>query len=195
MNAYEWGLARGSCPEALKWRKSLAPGATQADAWRLCPRGDWMGWQLRYGLSKAELRAVMPALLRAANKIVARAGWRAMESLVGSDAPWAAAWRAWAERWLSGADRSAAAASTAAAEAETAEAWAAAAAAWAAATWAEAWAAAETAEAWAAAAAWAEAVAPWAEAAWAEAVALEEEQVRQAEDLRSEIPEWPGEVT
>ena len=47
MNAYEWGVAHCSCAEALEWRRSLGPAATQSDAWRLCQRSDWMLWCLR----------------------------------------------------------------------------------------------------------------------------------------------------
>ena len=41
-SAYEWGVRHRSCSEALEWRKSLGPEATQADAWRQCHRGDWL---------------------------------------------------------------------------------------------------------------------------------------------------------
>jgi len=198
MNAYEWGLAHSSCPEALKWRKSLGPDATQADAWKLCQRGDWMGWQLRYGLSAAELRAVMPALLRATDKVVERVIRHVMKSLEGNDAPWAVDWWEWAVRWLTGDDRSAQAAEAAiATQATKAAAWETVGSAMRSATWAT------MAAVWASDAARAARAAEWAIAVNAirstataaeEAVALEEERVRQAKDLRSEIPEWPGEV-
>jgi len=46
MLATDFGLRHKSCREAMEWRESLAPDATQADAWTQCHRGDWMIWQL-----------------------------------------------------------------------------------------------------------------------------------------------------
>ena len=53
-SAYQWGLDRDSCPRALAARQALGPEATQADWWRVCPRGDWLLWQLEHGLSEGE---------------------------------------------------------------------------------------------------------------------------------------------
>jgi len=46
MLAIDFGREHDSCREAMEWRRSLGPDATQADAWRQCYRGDWMIWQL-----------------------------------------------------------------------------------------------------------------------------------------------------
>lgn len=120
MNAHEWGLAHGSCPEALKWRASLGPEATQADAWRACRDGGWMIRQLEHGLGPVELEAVCPALRRAPDRIVTWAIRRGIESLRGVRAPWATGWRRWAREWLAGRDRSGVAAAEAARAAEAA---------------------------------------------------------------------------
>jgi hypothetical protein len=45
--AVEWGIRHGSCDAAMEWRRSLPEGTTQAQAWQLCQRGDWMLWCLR----------------------------------------------------------------------------------------------------------------------------------------------------
>jgi len=135
-SAYEWGLRHNSCAPALNQRQDLGPGATQADWWLVCDRGDWLIWQLQR-LPADELRPVRAALHRATERIVARAIRRAQKSLRGVRAEWATQWRRWARRWLSGEDRTAAAAAAeaawAAAEAAAAEA------AWARARAAEAW--------------------------------------------------------
>ncbi len=125
MNALEWGQTckpEPSCEGALLWRESLGPDATQADAWRLCDRGDWLIWQWQH-LPKAIRRKTEPALRRAIVRIVSRAIRRGQRSLRGIRAQWATDWRRWARRWLSGEDRSADAARVAARAAETA--WAA----------------------------------------------------------------------
>jgi len=212
-SAYEWGLRHSSCSDALEMRKALGPDKTQADWWRACPRGDWLLWQLDR-LPPATQDQLQPQIARAIEVIVTSAivehaldcGVEAVEK--------------WAARWLSGEDRSAwaaraAAAAAAAVEAARAAAWAARAAAeaaeaaeaaWAAraaaraaraaaaaveAAWAAAWAAAAAAEA--TEAAWA-ARAAAVEAAWAAAVeaAWAAERQHQADDIRAEIPEWPG---
>lgn len=105
MNAYEWGLKYDSCPEALKWRRNLGKEATQADAWRLCQRGDWMMWQLCQ-LSEQEQEAAQPKIAVAIDRIVARAIRRAMRLLRGNRVGWTIGWRRWAREWLSGKDRS-----------------------------------------------------------------------------------------
>ena len=95
--AYEWGLKHNSCKKALEMRKNYA---SQAAWWKACDRGDWLIWQLLNGLTDDELQGIMPALLRAINKIVGRGvhnyalncGIRSVE--------------AWAQRWLDGKDRS-----------------------------------------------------------------------------------------
>ena len=102
MLATDFGLRHKSCREAMEWRESLAPDATQADAWTQCHRGDWMIWQLE--------RIGHPVPQDATERIVARAIRRGQRSLRGVRAPWATEWRRWARRWLSGEDRSRAAA-------------------------------------------------------------------------------------
>ena len=109
MLATDFGRKHNSCREAMEWRESLAPDATQADAWRQCRRGDWMIWQLE--------RIGHPVPQDATERIVARAIRRGQRSLRGVRAPWATEWRRWARRWLSGEDRSRAAAGDAALEA------------------------------------------------------------------------------
>ena len=194
MNAYEWGLTRESCPEALEWRKSLGPDATQADVWRLCQRGDWMIWQLRYGLLIDELRAVMPALLQAAEKTVEREIRRVSGLLRGSGEYWAAIWQAWAETWLSGVDRSSASARRAAADTKTTEwlAWADAARAAARVAWV-----AETQAVWMTgdvetSSAWVAAVTAPSRAVEAVWKTTQEDEQAQADAIRAGIPEWPG---
>jgi len=102
MLATDFGRKHNSCREAMEWRESLAPDATQADAWRQCRRGDWMIWQLE--------RIGHPVPRDAIVRIVKRAIRRGQRSLRGVRAPWATAWRRWARRWLSGEDRTRAAA-------------------------------------------------------------------------------------
>ena len=176
ISAIEFGERYFSCPPAMEARISLGPGATQADWWRACDRGDWLIWQLeRVGMDRDN-----PALARALDRIRARAIRRAQRVLRGVRAPWATAWRRWARRWLSGEDR------------RREAAWAAAEATWAAGVAAEA-AGVAWATAWAAwAAAWAAEAAAWAAAEAAE-VAWAAELRLQARDIHHEIPEWPGE--
>ena len=112
MNAYEQGIEWKSCPEALEARKALGPDAVQSDWWLVCPRGDWLFWQLDH-LDAAEMEVLLPALQRAVNRIVVRAIRQGQRSLRGVRAPWATAWRRWARQWLSDKDRSVAAAKAA----------------------------------------------------------------------------------
>lgn len=109
-----------SCSDALAWRRSLGPDATQADAWRLCKRGDWLLWQFERLPVKMQ-RAHKAAPHRAVEVIVARAVRRGVRSLRGNREPWAAIYRGWARRWLSGEDRTEAAAWQAARAARAAE--------------------------------------------------------------------------
>jgi len=133
MLAVEFGKKYESCIAALEWRRSLPEGATQADAYLLCERADWLVWQLTRE-PDVWLRvhdAVIPLVTAMADRAVERHCLRCGVPAVEQ----------WAARWLDGTDRSQAAA------------WAeAAAAAWAA--WAEAAAeaAARAEEAWARAA-------------------------------------------
>jgi hypothetical protein len=168
MNAYEWARDHKVSCDALKWLAEH-PDWTTADAWRECHRGDWMFWAL-------SLIEITPEVSNARDRVVLRIVTRAVEThALHCGVPKV---EQWARRWISGEDRSAAAALEAekAAEAagcteaeETAQA-----AAWAA----------ETTDAEAAWVAEAAVLAAWAEA--------DAEHVRQADDLRTEIPEWPG---
>jgi hypothetical protein len=101
MNAFEWGVAHGSCKEALKFRKALGSDKTQADWWKVCRRGDWLIRQLRHGLTTEEFTDVMPALLKAVEKIVTRVVQthvlKCGISIVEE----------WAVKWLNGEDRTA----------------------------------------------------------------------------------------
>jgi hypothetical protein len=117
ISAIEFGRKNHSCLIAMEWRKSLGPGATQADAWRACKRGDWLIWQLNQLPASAQKR-VRPALHRAVERIIVRAIRRGQRSLRGVLAEWATEWRRWAKRWLSGEDRSASAARVAAGAAD-----------------------------------------------------------------------------
>jgi hypothetical protein len=180
-SAYQWGIDHGSCLEALKARRALGKQATQADWWRVhCPRGDWMIWQLRQ-LHTDRLRHVLPSLLRALERIVQRAVEPLCEQY---DLPELCDW---AQGWMGGVDRSEAAAIAAAESAVTgSEADAAAAAARLASMRKEraSKTRASTAQLVLAAAAGA------ATASWSSM----EELRRQADDIRAEIPEWPGEL-
>ena len=183
--AVEFGKLHNSCTDAMEWRKSLGPTATQADAYLACDRGDWLLWQLNR-LTPEQYLAVKPALDRAIGKIVARSIRRGVRSLRGIREAWATGYRRWARRWFSGEDRTWEAAGAAAwAAGEAAREAGAAEAAARAAAW-EAWVAAEAA---AGAAAWAAGAAAW-EAGAAEAAELK----LQARDIRKEIPAWPGRV-
>lgn len=99
--AIQFGERYRSCTEAMEARRALGPGATQADWWRACDRGDWLIWQLeRVGRATDN-----PALTRAIERIAARAIRRGMRSLVGVREEWATTWRRWARRCLDGTDR------------------------------------------------------------------------------------------
>ena len=206
--AVDYGKKHNSCTDAMEWRESLGPTATQADAYLACDRGDWLIWQLDK-LTPEQYAKIKPALNRAIEKIVARAIRRGVKSLRGVRAEWATDYRRWARRWLSGEDRTWAAAREAAAAAGEAAWEAAREAAEAAgeAAWEAAWAVAREAEAAAGEAAW---EAAWAvaraaarEAAGAAARAAAREAARaaaeaaelklQARDIRREIPAWTGE--
>jgi len=101
MLAVEFGEEHGSCEEAMEWRRSLGPKATQADAWRLCKRGDWMGWQFER-LSHELIVAHGQVLIGAAQSAVARAIRRAQKIMRGVRDPRATVWRRWAREWLDG---------------------------------------------------------------------------------------------
>jgi hypothetical protein len=192
VSALEWGQRNGSCEEALVWRRSLGPKATQADAWRLCQRGDWMLWQWRR-LPAAARGRTQDAMRRALCRIVARAIRRVPRTLRGNHAPWALQWRRWAREWLDGSNCTEMAASSALSVAS---------AAWGEARGKASWAARSASEAARAAAAAADASShdTWEDESWAEAVAAASrsssawaaELRLQARDIRAEIPEWPG---
>jgi len=180
--AIEFGEKHKSCTGAMGLRVALGPSATQADWWKVCPRGDWLIWQLeRVGL----LKTMNPPLHSAMERTITRAIRRGQKALRGNCEPWTTGWRRWARLWLSGEDRSRAAA-------------AAAASAFHAATLAALLPAFRAASAAAAAFAYADAAyadaADYASAsasAYADA-AYAAEQKLQARDIRREIPEWPG---
>lgn len=153
-SAYEWGLRHGSCRDALEARKALGPDKTQADWWCVCPRGDWLLWQLGK-LPRARQRKLRPRISRAIEVIATTA---IVEHALDCGI---AALEDWAAKWLSGEDRSAEVALVA-------------------------WAAQAAQAAWAARTAWG------AYAAWVAWAALEAELLAQANDIRAEIPAWPG---
>jgi hypothetical protein len=190
--------------EALKARRALGEDATQADWWRVCPRGDWLVWQLE----RVEQAADNPALERAMERIRSRAIRRALRGLRGVRGEWATAWRNWARRWLSGEDRTSHSALSAWCVARNA-AWAAGSAAWATGSARAAWAAAPAARVAARAARAAAGVArdAWEAGSYAGAVsraavsaaaiaagadaAIPVAELRlQAREIRNEIPEW-----
>ena len=133
MDAMEWGIAHGACLEGLEARKSYS---TQPEWWQGCQRGDWMIEQLKK-LPEAQLQEAMTALLRAVNKIVARASANA-DAKTAQAKKYAAAWAADAAYAAEAADAAGAAdaaarlAATDAADAVYAATDAAYAAAWAA---------------------------------------------------------------
>lgn len=95
MDAIKFGLRNESCNEALVWRISLPPGSSQADAYLACQRGDWIMWQLRR-LSREKLRGNLPALIRSSRKTVARAVGTYAAKCESSEI------RTLAKAWLSG---------------------------------------------------------------------------------------------
>lgn len=103
MKAIEFGEEYGSCEGAMIWRRSLGPEATQADAWLACDRGDWLRWQLEQEISSSQYTR---AFERAMEQMIDRAIRRAQQRLQNVQVEWEAAWRRWACRWLSGEDRS-----------------------------------------------------------------------------------------
>ena len=107
-SAVAWGVRHGSCADALVWRESLGPDAGQPEAWRTCPRGDWLLWQWEKLLPSIRNRT-RPAIQRALGRIVARAIRRGVQALRGVRSAEATEWRRWARRWLDGTDRTAAA--------------------------------------------------------------------------------------
>jgi len=190
MLAIEFGKKHLSCKEAIAWRESLGPEATQADAYLACERGDWLVWQLGRGPFAKE-QADEP-LQRAAEHMATRAIRRGQEGLRDIREPWATDWQKWALRWLSGEDRSTEAAKEAATaamkEADRSERAAAKVAARVAAriVWVTVWAT----------------VPQLAPTAWAEDATVDvrdgvearaNEQNLQAQDIRREIPKWLGE--
>jgi hypothetical protein len=160
ITAIEFGTRHHSCSDAMIWRRSLGPSATQADAWLACERGDWLIWQLSHGLDAAQYDAIVPVLWRAVDRIVERAILVAHHSMVDNDVE-CHEWESWAYGWVTGEDRTAAAA-----------AWAADAAYRAAAVGSADWAAAA------------------ADRAAAAAADRAAELYMQAEDIRAEIPAW-----
>ena len=91
MNAYEWGVAHGSCAEALEQRKAYA---SQPEWYLACKRGDWLAWQLGHlpdELYIARLRKAVEAIVDRAVKIHALPHPKAKD---------------WAKKWLSKEDRS-----------------------------------------------------------------------------------------
>jgi len=208
--AVEFGTKYHSCSEAMEWRRSLPAGATQADAWQACERGDWLLWQLSRGLTSEQYEAQRPAIGRALDRMVERAILVAHHAMADADIE-CPAWEVWALEWVSGEDRTERAAWAAWAAGDAWAAWAAAAAAgdaltgaWAAGdAWVAAWAAGAAARAAASDAAWAAAAAAGdaLTGAWAagdaarvaaRAAAWDAEICMQAGDIRAEIPTWPG---
>jgi len=185
-SAFQWGIDHFSCSSALVWRESLGADATQADAWLLCERGDWLMWQIVNGLTRGEQQAILPALFRATDVSVdrvVRAYCSGHSSILVS---------VWARRWLSGENRSVVAAATALSKANGEALWAVRAA---------------EARADAARVAW-ELRAPGRSAAeFMELVLVKltealsdarladaAESLQQASDIRREISTWPGEI-
>ena len=65
ISAVDFGKKHGACSDAMKWRMSLDPTATQADAWVLCENGDWMIEDIRNGLSEEQTRKSEKSMKRA----------------------------------------------------------------------------------------------------------------------------------
>lgn len=72
ISAVDYGIRHGSCDEAMTWRRSLPPDATQADAYAACERGDWLVWQLTR-IPEPRYEVIRLALSRALDVIVQRA--------------------------------------------------------------------------------------------------------------------------
>ena len=107
-SALDWGHRHGSFPLELAARKALGPETTQADWWRVCPRGDWLLGQW-LSLPAETREATNLAIQRATVRVVARALRRGLRALRGVRSPEATEWRRWARRWLDGTDRETAA--------------------------------------------------------------------------------------
>ncbi len=206
-SAYEWGQSRKprpSCKKALDWRRSLG-NATQREAWLACDRGDWLIWQLWYGITEEEeLADVLPRLRPAIDTIVDRAVRKHCLSCG------VAAVESWTEVYLSGNDRSEASASKAAVvlvekavDMESPGAFLAAISATKSAVESSRGAEAQTAKvsiAYAedavvsAARSWANSSA-WAYGSWGAGEAVRtEEYLDQAKDIRAAIPTWDWDV-
>ncbi len=199
MTAVEFGTQHGSCSEAMEWRRSLPTKATQADAWLACERGEWLLWQLSHGLTAEQYDAVRPAIKRALDHITERAILRAHLACVDAEIE-IPEWEIWAfDAVTNPAEWSARSAEWSAWSAEW-SAWSAAESAWSAAESAaesaewSAWSAAESAARSAArsAAAWSARSAESAARLAARSAARSAEQLAQADDIRAEIPTWPG---
>ena len=193
ISAEQWGRQNNSCREAMDQRRALGPDKSQSDWWLACNRGDWLIWQLQR-LPREELKAVLPALLRALDKITYRAventaAAQALLAVTGDEIPEVLEW---AKGWLSGQDRSESAAesaeSAARSAARSAAASAARSAAWSARS--AAWSAAESVES----AAWSVAWSAAESARSARSAAWSAELQQQADDIRAEIPTWPGKL-
>ena len=193
MSASKFGRLHESCGEAQAMRDAMPEGSIQSDWWLVCPRGDWMFWQLKKsGQNKTTgARAALEV-------IVTRAVRRVIPSLRGVRSPEAIELRRWARRWLSGEDRTVKSAESAAKfateSAFESSAWSAwsAASAWSAWSAASAAYAAESARCAAESARFAAWSAESAESARSAAcyAARSAELRLQADEIRREIPEW-----
>lgn len=73
----------GACDEALKW----ARGKTLAQAWRTCPRGDWMVWliyrtaPMMFYKLPVIVRLTFWAEAREIRKDIPKADWPAVKNI------------------------------------------------------------------------------------------------------------------
>jgi hypothetical protein len=102
MEAIEFGLRYCSCKEGLEWRKDLPPGTQQAEAYRVCNRGDWLLWQLERCKGYDDFKHVLDPVVEGA--IV-----RAIEHMYSIKheirSRKVTVWRKWARGWISGSNR------------------------------------------------------------------------------------------
>lgn len=69
VSAYAWGYLRDSCHNAKIQRSALGPDATQSDWWKICPRPDWLLWNIGW-LEEDYVRGLMPGILGVVEKTV-----------------------------------------------------------------------------------------------------------------------------
>lgn len=107
LSAYLWGLKHFNnvCTQIVE-RKALGPDVTQKDFWKICQNSIDLLGQLDT-LSENQMLLWKPLVDKCIEeRTIPRAIGRGQTLLEGVTASWADAWREWARKWLSGEDRS-----------------------------------------------------------------------------------------